>query len=83
MRGVVGMRQVKAKMVKCVMVTFINDKGEMVLLPLYAHRGEWRSMGSYQVFGVSKSDPTFSSVHGLPYRWRPTSRILSAIRRAK
>jgi hypothetical protein len=66
---------------RVVVVTFINERGETVSLPLYAHNGEWRNFGSYQVYGVSKSDPTFSSVHALPHRWRPNRRIIRAIQK--
>lgn len=77
------MRDVRVKITQCAMVSFVNDKGEHVLVPLIAHDGGWRQVGSYQVFGTSESDPTFTSVHALPNRWRPTGRILSAIRSAR
>jgi hypothetical protein len=75
------MRNVRVKIVDCAVVTFVNDKGEHVVLPLYAHEGTWRTFGAYQVYGISRSDPMFSAVHALPYRWKPTRRILRAIQR--
>ena len=77
------MRNIRVKIVDCAVVTFINDEGYHVVLPLYAHDGQWQQFGSYQVYGASASDPTYSAVHALPHKWRPTQRILSAIRKAK
>jgi hypothetical protein len=77
------MRDLRVKVTQCAVVTFVNSKGEHVVLPLIAHDGGWRQLGSYQVYGASASDPTYSAVHALPHKWRPTQRILSAIRKAK
>jgi hypothetical protein len=68
---------------ECFVATFANEEGRTVMLPLYAHDGQWKTFGSYQVFGVSKSDPSYSAVHALPYKWGPKGRLLQALRKAK
>lgn len=76
------MKNLKIHKREVTIVSYVNHKGERIVLPLYYSRGRWHTFGSYQAYGVSKSDPQFSSVHGLPIGWRPTGRLLMALRKA-
>jgi hypothetical protein len=65
------------------MVSFINKKGDRVVIPFVMVNGEWKPVGSYLVYGTSRSDPKYGAVFALPHNWKPTSRILREIERTK
>jgi hypothetical protein len=60
-------------------ISYTNKDGYRVVVPMYYARGKWETFGSCQVYGVSKSDSKFASVHALPYKWRPKGALLAAI----
>jgi hypothetical protein len=76
------MKQIKVERMDARILSYVNDDGYRVVLPVYERNGEWLTFGACQVYGVSKSDSQFASVHALPYRWRPKGRILAALRRS-
>lgn len=77
------MRNLRARRSAGAMISFTNQKGEYCVVPLMLLDGEWRQVGVYLVYGTSKSDPAYASVHALSHKWVPTRRMISAIRRAK
>jgi len=77
------MKNIRVTEVRAYVVIFENEQGRTVSLPLYAHDGQYKNFGSYQIYGVSRSDPTYSAVFALPYKWRAPRRIVRAIQKAR
>lgn len=75
------MRNLRIKRTAAAMVSFVNNKGDHVTVPLIMVKGEWRPVGSYLVYGSSRSDPRYAAVFALPHEWEPTPRMLREIER--
>lgn len=63
-------------------VTWTDEEGHMIALPLIKVGKEWKTAGAYLKYGTSKSDPSFGAVFALPHDWQVPSRILRLIRKA-
>lgn len=77
------MRDLRVRKTSCAMCSFINQKGERVEVPLVRIGREYRQVGTYLVYGTSRSDPAYAAVHALPAGWEPDARMLRAVERAR